>query len=672
MSSPIHARYGATAEFSPGPAPAEIMWMPAGTHTIVASKNGKPCKATVQVDRETAGTMQRCLDEIKAQGGQRPFFDFDHADEAASAWPVAFAWREAPHPGVYARVEWSTPGSEAISGRAYRAFSPAFTVHPGNPAKISGAPLNMGGLVNNPAFKAINPIWAKSPQTSMNKNTQLLALLAAIAGAQADRATLVAAAQPDLAAINAKDTEIGGKLVQAKALVVEIEADPADKDELAVFRAKLELSNRENEVLKARTGTLESERTLRCKADASAAVKAAVLRGALPAQDTVLQAKWAGMIERDPGAAEMLAALPANPALSSTIIPTARGPIEVGHGLTDSIKAYSAEKDPRKAAAIYAKAIRETISKPEGFDAVILAANSVGTLAGTLITQRSLELLKFTFPALSRISTDFSAENAAFNQVVKSRIRSVPVATDYDATTGYATSNAVTVDVPVTIDQHKAVQIAFTVNDLASTRRLLFGEQEEGMHYALGKALVDQLYALFIAANYANATVQSQGGFDRSTMITIAQALTLRGVPPMGRTALLNVPYFGQLQQDSAIVSLAAFQDRSIITDYKLPPISGFQPLEAPNLPATAGLSGFFFGPDAAVIATRVPNDYTQAFPGATGGGIVSQVTNPDTGMTVMVAQFIDHKLGAAYFRVSLMFGSAVGQAASGQLLTSA
>lgn len=66
-----------------------------------------------------------------------------------------------------------------------------------------------------------------------------------------------------------------------------------------------------------------------------------------------------------------------------------------------------------------------------------------------------------------------------------------------------------------------------------------------------------------------------------------------------------------------------------------------------------------------------MPNDYTKALPGASHGS-VSVVTNPDTGISVQLVQYVDHKLGAASWRIALMFGVAVGQAASGQRLISA
>ena len=174
-----------------------------------------------------------------------------------------------------------------------------------------------------------------------------------------------------------------------------------------------------------------------------------------------------------------------------------------------------------------------------GDEGVVQAANTLGTLVGDLVTQRSLDLLKLRFPVLSRISTDFSYENAAFNQTIRTRARSIPAVTDYSPTTGYATSDVGNTDVNVTLNAHKAVQIAFTANDLASTRRMLFGEQEEGLHYALGKSLVDALYGLLIPATFTSKTTQALAGFGRATVVAMARDLSKRGVPTTHRTLLL-------------------------------------------------------------------------------------------------------------------------------------
>src|SRR5688500_12389486 len=84
--------------------------------------------------------------------------------------------------------------------------------------------------------------------------------------------------------------------------------------------------------------------------------------------------------------------------------------------LPDALKAYGATTDAKARSAIYAASIRPALNDRNLAFGPILAANSLGSLAGDLIVQRALTLLKMSFPALSAISTDFSDESVKFGQ----------------------------------------------------------------------------------------------------------------------------------------------------------------------------------------------------------------------------------------------------------------
>lgn len=609
-----------------------IMWMPAGRHRIRATRAGAgPVEADIEVTPETARAMQAALLREKATG-HRPLIDFDHQHGAAAGWPTRYWWEDGK--GVMVNVEWSDAGAAAIRGRSYRAFSPEF--YPDNNGRVTGAPKFHGSLVNDPAFKAIEPLWAADADSFQSN-----------AAAAANHATKENQMDPKDEK-NGSGNEAAG--VQAK------DAVQAAEQKATALQAKLAAAE-------------EQLASLR-KDKAAAAVKAAVERGALPPLDTAIQAKWAGLIEQDETHLELLSALPGKTSLQSAAAPGAGIAVQARPGIIEALKSFQGA-DASQRASIYSREVAPFLDKGEKLGP-ILAANALGTVSGELVTQRALSLLKLSFPILSRISTDFSGENAAFGQVVKTRIRGVPAVTDYNTSTGYATSDATTDDVPVEIDAHKAVQISFNANELASTDRDLFGEQAEGCQYALGKAMVDALYALIIAANYTNATTKALANFGRGDVTAMAKALFDRGVPAMGRFLLLNSAYFEKLQSDATIVNLAAYQRPEVITQYTLPPIAGFDVLQAVDLPSTGNLRGFAGAPDSLAIATRLPNDYSAALPGATGGGVVSTVRNPDTGISVMLVQHVNHTLGAAYWRIAVMFGVAKAQVASGQRLISA
>ena len=599
--------------------PTHIMWMPAGVHQIAATQAGARVERTITVDAATARAAQASLEAHRATG-HLPLIDFDHAHQAAAAWPMAYEW--VPGLGVLVQVEWSEAGLAAIRGKTHRAFSPEF--YADAQGRVTGTPKFQGGLVNDPAFAAIAPIWAQaaapdfSPadaaknQPPMNDTTQPAASTdAALTAAQADNAALRA------------------KLDNANAALTAVRKEKAD-----------------------------------------AAVRAAVARGAIPAKDEALQAKWRSLIEADESHAALLTALPAHPVAASAAGATGGPAIAVRDSIVTTLQAYQAKSDTERA-SIFARDIAPQLDKGLRLGP-ILAANSLGSSAGDLVTRRALGLLKQRFPLLSKISTDFREEPIAYGQTVRSRLRAIPTVSNYVPGTGYARSDAVTTDVPVTINQHKGVEISFNANELSSTNRDLFGEQAEAAHYALGKALVDAVYALIVIGTFTNATTKALGSFARGDVTAMAKALYNRGVPEMDRFLILNPDYFEKLGQDSALVNLAAYQRPEVITDWALPPVAGFNIIQAVNLPTTGNLTGFAGTPDSLVLATRLPNDYSTALPGTAGSGSVSTVTNEDTGIAVQLVQYVDHRLGEAAWRIALQYGAAAGQAASGQILKSA
>ena len=298
---------------------------------------------------------------------------------------------------------------------------------------------------------------------------------------------------------------------------------------------------------------------------------------------------------------------------------------------------------------------------------------NTGSLARDLVAQRFLELLKFNFPMLSRVASDFSAEQANYGQTLITRTVDVPNVLTYDADTGWASaSSAVTHDVPVTMDKHKGVEIRFNQNIIGGTVRRLFDEFAPSASYALAKDIVDSIYGLITAGNFTNtATAADAASFGRDTVIDMGSQLTLRGVPqgPMNRTLLLNTTYFGALAKDHAIVTLSAYQRPEILEQGTLPDVHGFSVVDSPNLPTTGGLAGFGFSKSALILVTRLPGDYTEALPGASFGN-VSTVTDPDLGISIRQVQYVNHQLGTANCRFALMYGVAKGQNNAGQRLT--
>ncbi len=682
---PIECR--AAVEISPTTT-NEILFLPIGLHAItpVAGGIGRPIK--VKVGPESADAMESQRKKLMA-GGKRPYFDFNHEDGPASFWPEMFAWRGGE--GVIARGEWSRRGKDAVEGKDYRAFSPVF--HVDNKRADNGATVicrdsaspNMGGLVNDPAFKNL-PLWAKNAESLGN------------AGATGDNAETVREnmeTENDIAALRAKQQELEKEVEALKA-----SADPK------LPQSEVELRNIELEIevaeIRARSDSMQKEITATNKRNAEAAVKAAIQKGAILPKDTKTQTELIARATADPGFTSIIAQMQgrgdqlATRITGRTITVQDEDPGMIFGALariTANGKKARKHQDKldvsRDFFSIYAAEFRGSnkerlLSFPmDRLDDALIAADvtdsDLGTLAGVLVVQRTLELLKFSFPALGSFTTDFTSEQATFNQEIITRTVGIPPVVDYNTSTGWATGidAPVTTDVPVTIDKHQGVPIAFNEQIMASTVRRLFDEQAPAQAYALAKAMVDNLYTRITDANFTTNQVTTLANFTRASVISAGITLDLNGVPAgLGmRTLLLWPTYFGALESDAAIVSLAAFQKSQLITDPTggnvslVIPVEAFNVVKAPNLPTNDGnIVGFGGSKSALVIATRLPNDYTKFAPGVSYGNIQT-VTDPDLGMSVMLAQYVDHTLATGNQRISLMYGTAAGQGLAGMII---
>lgn len=656
---------------SPGHAlPTKFVWMPVGEHQISAfAADGTPWQGKVICDEAGAQAVSATLARILAAGHRVPL-DKDHKDEEATAWVLGFSWD--PAQGIMVQVEWTSLGEQLLRGKVYHSFSPAFLLNR-KTSRVSGFPGGghaAGSLVNAPAFGSAMP-----------------SLIAArLAGFESTNKP-ASGGSPDN-----QNKAMNKLLIQIlAALSVEVPAN-ATEDQLVALVTKhvdkLPTAGAEGIALKAQLAeltTLKAADTARRKADAKTAVDTAVARGAIPPKDDAIQAKWLGLIEANPDHAALLAAMPDNPALTRVTQPGQGGTteIQVEAKLLENLKAYAAEKDHMKAGVIYARHIDPTIAK-QGNDVLrVMAANSLGSSATAIILQRNLSLLKFRFPFLKAITTDFSDAGAKFGQAVTTRLRSVPTVRDYHATTGYTTrSDATTADVSITIDKHKYAAIEFNATELGSTNRDLFGEQSEPQLYALGYQLVSDLLAIIAEGAAAFGTAGSQAtnianaaAFATTTLDAVAAALDLRKVSPIDRFALLDSTLWPTLRADTRLVYLAGFQDRSIIENYDtMPRVSGFQPYNAPFLPnpvvnTDKAAHGFAGGPDALALAARLPNDYTTVLPGASAGN-VRVITEPDSKLSMMLVQYVNHDIGSAISRVALMYGAAIGNKLNGQLIS--
>jgi phage I-like protein len=270
--------------------PADIQYMPPGKHRIRASRSGNPVTLDITVDPSTATTLNTFLQAqlAKASTGSedRPFFDFNHEDREAAAWPTQFYWAgdDPLTGGVRAKVEWSGAGKTAIEQKTFRRFSPTFI--PNEHGHVIGSETNMGGLVNRAAFKSIQPLFAREADSGATAITR---------GSPSFMKTLL-------------DTLKEHQLIESTEL--------SEAETLIAVKASLDRLQGEKATYLERISALESEQAAAVKARATSQVEAAVQAGRIPPADTEAKAFWTDALMRDEAkAVKALEALPANPVL---------------------------------------------------------------------------------------------------------------------------------------------------------------------------------------------------------------------------------------------------------------------------------------------------------------------------------------------------------------------
>jgi len=288
--------------------PQELQYKPPGTHRINASRNGKPVSLDIKVDAATAETLNAFLQAQLAKASEgnddRPFFDFNHEDRDAAAWPTEFYWAgdDLKTGGVRAKVEWSGAGKSAVKEKTFRRFSPTFI--PDDAGKVIGSETNMGGLVNRAAFKSIQPLFAKG-----NPGTQL-------SRAAPSKPTLTSQ-HPNLQTstpITPMPHAIKSKL---HALKLIDSVDASDESAALAIEAKFNQLETENQELKNRVQALDQERQDAIQARVDSLVETAVKAGRIAPKDDDAKGFWQEALIRDEAkAVKALEALPINPVLA--------------------------------------------------------------------------------------------------------------------------------------------------------------------------------------------------------------------------------------------------------------------------------------------------------------------------------------------------------------------
>lgn len=287
-------------------------------------------------------------------------------------------------------------------------------------------------------------------------------------------------------------------------------------------------------------------------------------------------------------------------------------------------------------------------------------SNSLATVNGALIARRILDLLISEFPALRSFTTDFSDEQALFGQAIKVQTPSALTAGDYHTTNGYVAQDVTQTELPLSIDKHKHVTYGFNDQERTSTAIDLIERFARNGAYALGSAMMDDIFALVLAANFTNATTVAAGSYNRAAVVALSKKLNGRKVPSIGRFAIVADGYYETLANDTTIVANAGSPSDTVRSG-RLSNVHGINHTLYSQLPANAeNLAGIAGSADSLLIATRLPK---MPEPGEIPG-VIQIVSDQSTGLSLQVRSWYDMKLGKEFRTYTIMYGVAVGNAA--------
>lgn len=281
--------------------------------------------------------------------------------------------------------------------------------------------------------------------------------------------------------------------------------------------------------------------------------------------------------------------------------------------------------------------------------------NTLGTLSGTIVIQKALELTFQRFPELSLFARGFKdydgrVSQAQLNQTVVSRIL-VPSTV---STFGTAASDFNATDVPGKLRNFRQIYHAFTAGEVNATDRNLIEEAAMPMATGLAIAITNSVAAQVNRSNFGR-TVNGQAGHIAvssawgyaNTLVPLRTGLKKRGAPQQGRYFVANADVDGSLMTDPLVVAALNNPANGLaIQKGELPEITSglrYGSFDGLATGPDGNLLGFAGTPDALLYMARAPKTPDEVFSEAAARApfVYGIVTEPMTGFSVMVQQWI-------------------------------
>ena len=235
-------------------------------------------------------------------------------------------------------------------------------------------------------------------------------------------------------------------------------------------------------------------------------------------------------------------------------------------------------------------------------------ANSLNNFNLAAIAKDAIEYFGSEFFPVRVFARNFSKEIAQEGESVLTRVSGGMTASDLSS--GYSSNiqDVSNTGITVTLNSFKGHVAAFKDSEISKARsaRWLMEQFFEPSREATVKSLIDDAFALVLAANYSNATTKTDAQFDADVLADIGGNLTTRKVPKASRSAILSPSYHTGLIQDLTIVDKSASGTDEPIREGQIQRARGFDIYEYEGIPDNSEyLTAVAMHPSAMAMAAR-------------------------------------------------------------------
>jgi hypothetical protein len=294
-------------------------------------------------------------------------------------------------------------------------------------------------------------------------------------------------------------------------------------------------------------------------------------------------------------------------------------------------------------------------------------ANTLGGINIAQIAEQSLDYLSTQFHPLRAFARDFSTDISGAGESVTTRVPASMTAVDLSS--GYTAQDVSSSAVTCTLNKFKGHSAAYTDMEVSKAGNFDWLSSvflAPALEVTLD-AVMDDLLALVLNANYSANEVITAANFDVDEVADLAADLTTAKVPKSERALILPPAYYASIQKDAIVQDASSYGTTAGVQENAAQRVHGFSLYEYTGIPANGeNLAAIALHPSALVLAARQP-----AAP-SDGSVQVADIQDPTTGLPIQLRTWYDNTAGKHYLSMGVLYGVAVGNGAALKRIKSA